>query len=68
MEAQWPLLTELDLSHKYLGIGPVVRLSSGHELPIESGQHIITPPAWLLKQLPRLRVLNLSHCDEIRFP
>ena len=65
VKAQWPLLTDLDLSHNYLGPGPVVRLSSGHELPIESGKLIITPPAWLLKQWPMLSVLNLSSCNEI---
>jgi hypothetical protein len=63
VEAQWPLLTELDLSRNYLGPGPVVRLSSGHELPLNDGQHIVTPPAWLLKQWPGLRVLNLSYCN-----
>ncbi len=68
VEAPWPLLTELDLSCNDLGPGPVVRLSSGHELPLKNGWHIVTPPAWLLKQWPMLRVLNLSHCDEIRFP
>ena len=65
VKAQWPSLTELDLSYNYLGPGPVVRLSSGHELPFESGQHIITPPAWLLKQWPMLSVLNLSCCNEV---
>ena len=63
VEAQWPLLTVLDLSRNYLGPGSVVRLSSGHELPRRNGQHIVTPPAWLLKQWPRLRVLNLSYCN-----
>ena len=67
VKAQWLLLTDLDLSHNYLGPGPVVKLSSGHELPIESGQLIMTPPAWLLKQWPMLSVLNLSSCNEIRF-
>ena len=65
VEAQWPLLTELDLSYNYLGPGTVVRLSRGHELPLKNGRHIVKPPAWLLKQWPRLSVLNLSYCNEI---
>ena len=63
VEAQWPLLTVLDLSRNYLGPGAMVRLSSGHELPLKYGQHIVTPPAWLLKQWPRLSMLNLSYCN-----
>ena len=65
VEAQWPLLTLLDLSHNYLGPAAMVRLSSGHELPLTHGQHIqfVTPPDRLLKQWPRLSVLNLSYCN-----
>ncbi len=63
VEAQWPLLTVLDLTRNYLGPGSVARLNSGHELPLRYGQHIVTPPAWLLKQWPRLIVLNLSYCN-----
>ena len=61
VEAQWPLLTVLDLSRNYLGPGGKVRLSSGHELPLKYGQHIVS--AWLLKQWPRLSMLNLSYCN-----
>ncbi len=65
VEAQWPLLTVLDLSHNYLGSRAMVRWSSRHELPLTHGQHIqfVTHPDWLLKQWPRLSVLNLSYCN-----
>ncbi len=63
VEAQWPLLTVLDLSLNYIGLGAMVRLSSGHELHLKYGQHVVTPPAWLLKQWPKLSMLNLSYCN-----
>lgn len=63
VEAQWPLLIVLDLSRNHLGTGSAVRLNSGHELPLKSGRHIVTPPAWLLKQWPKLSVLDLSYCN-----
>ena len=63
MQAKWPKLRMLDLSRKYLGPRAVVRLNSGHTLLLKNVRNVITPPAWLLNQWPRLLQVDLSTCN-----
>ena len=64
MQAKWPMLKFLDLSRNYLGPARIVRLSTGTLLLKDGGdKNVIDPPAWLLKQWPRLQEIDLSCCN-----